>query len=426
MAPLTERKQACLKDPKTCSKIKLDELDLKSESAVLVQNFCLFQKRPEACLEAGNRFSNLSKMDKAKRFYKAGCDLKDQTSCKKLADMTPKNQTENKNPYDAYGLKIEEIEVGTGKEVGSGTKVSVHYKGKLENGTQFDSSEGRGPFEFKLGDGTVIKGWDLGIPGMRVGGKRRLFIPAALGYGHNAVGKSIPPNSNLIFEVEMMSMESGAEAKKAQQEGTASNPSDGPSDVAQAEPFDPLNAFVGFNPYETRSDICHHYCEAPDAFTLFKSEEKVIQLKPTKLKEIINDCNGEKVLVNQISGIANLKGSLFKSGKVVGKELSENLNGIASLSFNNITHTITRSPSGELILKNGQKQQTLLRIGSAMVDKVELVFQGDLDRDGKMDLVIEVRYSEGVATYLFLSSPAKEDQIVNPDAYLDVKNLDDC
>lgn len=313
MAPLAERKQACLKDPKTCSKIKWDGLDLKSESAVLVQNFCLFQKRPEACLEAGNRFFNLSKMDKAKRFYKEGCDLKDQTSCKKLADMTPRNQTE---------------------------------------------------------------------------------------------------------------IESPAEAKKAQLEGTASNPSDGPADVAQAEPFAPLNAFVGFNPYETRSDICHHYCEAPDAFTLFKDEGKVIQLKPTKLKQIINDCNGEKVLVNPINGIANLKGSLFKSGKVVGEELSENLNGIASLSFNNITHTITRSPSGELILKNGQKQQTLLQIGSATVENVELVFKGDLDRDGKMDLIIEVRYSEGVATYLFLSSPAKEDQIVNPDAYLDVKNLD--
>ncbi len=101
------------------------------------------------------------------------------------------------------GLKITELAIGDGQEAIAGTKVSVNYKGTLENGDEFDSSYGRGPFEFSLGAGMVIKGWDEGVAGMKVGGKRRLIIPPELGYGSRGIGP-IPPNSILNFEVELL------------------------------------------------------------------------------------------------------------------------------------------------------------------------------------------------------------------------------
>ena len=101
------------------------------------------------------------------------------------------------------GLNITELAIGDGSEAIAGTKVSVNYKGSLENGDEFDSSYGRGPFEFSLGSGMVIKGWDEGVAGMKVGGKRRLIIPPELGYGSRGIGP-IPPNSILNFEVELL------------------------------------------------------------------------------------------------------------------------------------------------------------------------------------------------------------------------------
>ena len=102
-------------------------------------------------------------------------------------------------------LKIEELTVGTGAEVKSGDTVVINYIGTLEDGTKFDSSYDRGqPFETQIGVGQVIKGWDIGIPGMKVGGKRRLYIPSAMAYGTQGAGNVIPPNSNLIFEVELV------------------------------------------------------------------------------------------------------------------------------------------------------------------------------------------------------------------------------
>lgn len=107
------------------------------------------------------------------------------------------------------GLKYDDTKVGTGAEAVAGKTAVVHYTGWLDDagkkGKQFDSSLGRGkPFAFRLGAGMVIKGWDEGVAGMKVGGKRTLMIPANLGYGARGAGSDIPPNANLIFDVELL------------------------------------------------------------------------------------------------------------------------------------------------------------------------------------------------------------------------------
>ena len=108
------------------------------------------------------------------------------------------------------GLQYEDITVGDGSEAKAGNNVSVHYTGWLCNddgsaGANFDSIKDRNdPFEFPLGAGRVIQGWDEGVQGMKIGGKRKLIIPAALGYGARGAGGAIPPNATLIFEVDLL------------------------------------------------------------------------------------------------------------------------------------------------------------------------------------------------------------------------------
>ena len=106
------------------------------------------------------------------------------------------------------GLKYIDIVDGTGTTPQKGQTVSVHYTGTLENGTKFDSSRDRGqPFQFPLGAGRVIKGWDEGIATMKIGGQRQLIIPPDLGYGSRGAGGVIPPNATLLFDVELLGVE---------------------------------------------------------------------------------------------------------------------------------------------------------------------------------------------------------------------------
>ncbi len=103
------------------------------------------------------------------------------------------------------GLQYEELQEGEGALAESGQHVTVHYTGWLTDGTKFDSSKDRNdPFQFHLGAGQVLRGWDEGVAGMKVGGKRKLTIPPELGYGARGAGGAIPPNAVLVFEVELL------------------------------------------------------------------------------------------------------------------------------------------------------------------------------------------------------------------------------
>ncbi len=104
-------------------------------------------------------------------------------------------------------LIIEDLTVGSGDEAVAGKTVIVHYTGWLTNGSKFDSSKDRNdPFDFRLGAGQVIRGWDQGVAGMKVGGKRKLTIPPEMAYGSRGAGGVIPPNATLVFEVELLAV----------------------------------------------------------------------------------------------------------------------------------------------------------------------------------------------------------------------------
>ena len=119
-------------------------------------------------------------------------------------DAPPPPSTQGSSETPPSNLKVETTKEGTGQGAKAGDTISVHYTGTFTDGTVFDSSIPRGqPFSFKLGSGQVIRGWDLGLVGMKVGEKRKLTIPPELGYGPGGSGP-IPPNSTLIFEVEML------------------------------------------------------------------------------------------------------------------------------------------------------------------------------------------------------------------------------
>lgn len=141
----------------------------------------------------------------------ATTDTEDSTSMATTTNTNTMTTNEPAAPSNTQtlpgGLIVQDVNVGTGAEATAGHKITVHYVGTLDNGSTFDSSRTRGtPFTFGLGAGQVIKGWDEGFAGMKIGGVRKLTIPPALGYGAQAVGP-IPPNSTLHFEVELLGVE---------------------------------------------------------------------------------------------------------------------------------------------------------------------------------------------------------------------------
>ncbi len=123
--------------------------------------------------------------------------------------ITPTTPENNKIIKMESGLQLQDIVVGTGAEAKPRDTISVNYVGALDNGTVFDASAKHGgPATFQIGVGQLIKGWDEGIPGMKVGGKRKLVVPPSLGYGSKNVGNGlIPPNSTLVFEVELLAVQ---------------------------------------------------------------------------------------------------------------------------------------------------------------------------------------------------------------------------
>ena len=135
----------------------------------------------------------------------SGCGSPNKSSTSSAPSTSSPTKVNGQPTTTSSGLQYWDIAVGTGTTAAPGSTVKVHYTGWLTTGQKFDSSRDRGePFSFPLGAGQVIKGWDEGVAGMKVGGQRQLRIPPALGYGASGAGGVIPPNATLIFDVELL------------------------------------------------------------------------------------------------------------------------------------------------------------------------------------------------------------------------------
>ncbi|CAN1842665.1 Peptidyl-prolyl cis-trans isomerase FKBP53 [Linum perenne] len=189
----------------------MDEDDQKEQPADTIDGD---ERKIEA--ESGSAVEKSSPAKKQKKKKNKKVETTVETTPAKKADEAKKSSTDEKQSPSKYskerkfpsGLVVEDLALGkpNGKKASPGSQVSVRYIGKLQkNGKIFDSNVGKSPFKFKLGAGQVIKGWDVGVNGMRVGDKRKLTIPPSMGYGQQRAG-SIPPNSWLVFDVEMVNV----------------------------------------------------------------------------------------------------------------------------------------------------------------------------------------------------------------------------
>jgi hypothetical protein len=172
---------------------------------------CIIKHPAEGCIYKGNNTENYDSINNTvnnKGCIKAVFNITPTIGCQCLNNKCMSLFEDDKPSIsEIEGLKIEILKEGNGIKAENGKTISVHYTGVLEDGTKFDSSlDRREPFSFKLGAGQVIKGWDLGILGMEVGEKRKLTISPELGYGERGAGGVIPPNSTLIFEVELLNV----------------------------------------------------------------------------------------------------------------------------------------------------------------------------------------------------------------------------
>eukprot|EP00301_Raphidiophrys_heterophryoidea_P004508 c11954_g1_i1.p1 GENE.c11954_g1_i1~~c11954_g1_i1.p1 ORF type:complete len:377 (-),score=154.39 c11954_g1_i1:300-1370(-) len=168
------------------------------------------QEKPqqEKQQKQGEKKQDAKPQDKQQKDTKQGKDEKTASGEENPWNKDVKEKKTKPQPRVVKGVKVEDLVVGKGKEASAGKKVVVHYTGRLSRTQkQFDSSVGRAPFSFRLGTREVIVGWDIGVEGMREGGKRKLHIPSKLGYGIEGAGKDIPPNADLEFDVQLLKVQ---------------------------------------------------------------------------------------------------------------------------------------------------------------------------------------------------------------------------
>ena len=191
-------------DENTATRLPGDLLQIKATFPIKLDEFGIMVPAPAKLKIANEETVTVNVFASTRSTMPEGAQIMAETAVAATAVAATEKEINGGKRKMANGLQMEDVVVGEGPEAKAGDTVSVHYTGKLTDGTQFDSSVGRAPFDFQLGAGMVIKGWDQGVAGMKVGGKRKLTIPPELGYGARGFPGAIPPNSTLVFDVELL------------------------------------------------------------------------------------------------------------------------------------------------------------------------------------------------------------------------------
>ena len=192
-------------DDNTKTRLPGDLLHIKATFPLKLNEFGINIPAPAQLKIANEETVTVNVFASTRSTMPAGGTITADAASSATTTNTTANTTSGGKRKMANGLEIEDVQVGDGQEAKAGNRVTVHYTGRLTDGSKFDSSVDRGqPFQFNLGAGEVIQGWDQGGAGMKVGGKRKLTIPPALGYGARGAGGVIPPNATLVFDVELL------------------------------------------------------------------------------------------------------------------------------------------------------------------------------------------------------------------------------